>query len=89
MLNGMPDRTTIKVDVSLRDRVARLAERRGTTMGEVLAQLVERAETEEFFAEMSEDLTRLRERRPREWDAYRRESRDWEDATVADGLGDE
>jgi predicted transcriptional regulator len=84
----MTERTTIKLSVPLRDRIAALAERRGVTMGELLERMVERAETAEFFAELDEDLSRLRDRNPEEWEAYRRESRDWEDATIGDGLGD-
>ena len=44
--------TTIKVDSVVRDRLAHLAQARGTTMGVLLAELTQRAEGEQRWDEI-------------------------------------
>jgi hypothetical protein len=81
--------TTIKVPRELRDRLARLARQRRATMAEVLDGAVTRLEREAFFARMQSELARLRDGDPPEWESYRAEGRQWERASLADGLGTE
>ena len=80
--------TTIKVRREVRDRLARIAQERTASMAEVLEIAVVELERESFFRQMHADLERLRENDPKDWTRYRAESRAWEDATIADGLGD-
>ena len=87
ILSGMTEGvTTIKVP---RDRLARLARQRRATMAEVLDGAVTRMEREAFFARMQSELARLRDGDPPEWESYRAEGRQWERASLADGLGTE
>jgi predicted transcriptional regulator len=81
--------TTIKVPRELRDRLARLARERRVTMAQVLEGAVRRLEREAFHARVHADLTRLRDEDPAEWESYLAEGREWERATVMDGLGTE
>jgi predicted transcriptional regulator len=90
ILDGMTGGvTTIKVPRELRDRLARLARQRRVTMAEVLDGAVTRMEREAFFARMQSELARLRDSDPPEWESYRAEGRQWERASLADGLGRE
>ena len=79
--------TTIKVPRQLRDRVAQLARHRRATMADVLDEAVGRLEQDVFFARMRDQLVRLHDEDPREWESYRSEATEWEQATIADGLG--
>ncbi|MFL6072923.1 MAG: hypothetical protein ACJ73S_05940 [Mycobacteriales bacterium] len=83
----MTSATTIKVPRELRDRIASLAAEQHVPMVQVLEQAIARFEREQFFARVHEDLVRLRDEDPDEWAAYRAESAEWEEATIADGLG--
>jgi hypothetical protein len=76
--------TTIKVDTSVRDRLAVLARERGTTLGNLLAEATERLEREAFFARAREQLERLRRDDPDAWEADRAESRSWQSGTDRD-----
>lgn len=78
--------TTIKVRSESRDRLAKLATERNLSMVAMFDELVAQLEREAFFDRMRVDLERLREDDPEEWAAYRAESKEWEDATIADGL---
>jgi len=78
--------TTIKVDSTVRDRLAALARDRGITMGALLAEATERLEREAFFARAREQLDRLREENPDDWEADRAESRSWQAGTDRDTL---
>ena len=78
--------TTIKVDTTIRDRLAVLARQRGTTMGDLLAEATERLERESFFARAREQLATLREDDPDGWAADRAESRAWQAGTDSDTL---
>ena len=76
--------TTIKVDSTVRDRLAVLARERGTTMGALLAEATERLERETFFTRARDQLVRLREDDPDAWHADRAESRAWQAGTDRD-----
>ena len=83
--------TTIKVDSSVRDRLAALARERGITMGALLLEATERLERDAFFARAQEQLEQLRRNDPDAWKHDRAESRAWQRGTDRDGLseGDE
>ncbi len=76
--------TTIKVDSSVRDRLAVLARERGTTMGALLAEATEHLERDAFFARAREQLNALRDEDPEGWAADRAESRSWQAGTDRD-----
>jgi predicted transcriptional regulator len=78
--------TTIKVDTSVRDRLARLARQRGTTMGDLLAEAADRLEREAFFGRAREQMEQLRAANPEEWERDRDESRTWQTGTDRDAL---
>jgi antitoxin MazE7 len=78
--------TTIKVDATIRDRLAVLARRRGTSMGALLAEMTERMERDEFFATANAQLAKLRRDDPDDWASYREESRTWQEGTDVDSL---
>jgi predicted transcriptional regulator len=78
--------TTIKVDSTVRDRLAALARDRGTTMGALLAEATERLEREAFFGRAREQLARLRQEDPAGWENDRAESRFWQAGTDRDTL---
>jgi predicted transcriptional regulator len=78
--------TTIKVDSTVRDRLAILANERGTTMGALLAEATERMERETFFAQARRQLEELREQDPTAWANDRAESRSWQAGTDGDTL---
>jgi hypothetical protein len=81
--------TTIKVETSVRDRLAALARDRGTTMGGLLAEATERMERDAFFATARQQLERLQRDDPAGWRAYRAESLEWQRGTDADTLTSE
>jgi predicted DNA-binding protein len=78
--------TTIKVDTTVRDRLAILARERGTTMGALLAEVTETLERQAFFRRAKEQLERLRREDPAGWNADRAESRSWQEGTDRDTL---
>lgn len=78
--------TTIKVDSSIRDRLAALASARGTTMGSLLAEATEQLERAEFFATARRQLEELRRSDPAGWRADRAESGEWQHGTDRDAL---
>lgn len=78
--------TTIKVDSTVRDRLAVLAKERGTTMGAMLAEVAERLEREVFFSRAREQLSRLRRDNSADWAADRAESTSWQEGTDRDTL---
>jgi len=78
--------TTIKVETTVRDRLAVLARDRGTTMGALLAEATERLEREAFFARAHEQLERLKQQDPDAWQEDRDESRSWQAGTDRDTL---
>ncbi len=76
--------TTIKVDSTVRDRLAALAHERGVTMGGLLAEVADQLERETFFTQARTQLEALRDRSPDEWARDRAESSAWQDGTDAD-----
>ena len=78
--------TTIKVDTTVRDRLAVLARERGTTMGALLAEVTATLERQAFFRRAQEQLERLRREDSAGWDADRAESRSWQAGTDRDTL---
>ncbi|MEV6925801.1 hypothetical protein AB0M46_15055 [Dactylosporangium sp. NPDC051485] len=78
--------TTIKVDSTVRDRLAVLARDRGTTMGALLAEATETLERQAFFARAQEQLERLRQDDPNAWASDRAESQSWQAGTDRDTL---
>jgi hypothetical protein len=77
---------TIKVESTVRDRLAAVACERGTTMGALLAEATEALERQTFFARAQEQLERLRQESPEAWSADRAESRSWQSGTDLDTL---
>jgi hypothetical protein len=78
--------TTIKVDTTVRDRLAILARERGISMGNLLAEVTETLERQAFFKRAQEQLERLRREDPAGWNADRAESRSWQEGTDRDTL---
>lgn len=76
--------TTIRVDISARDRLARIAheEFHGVSLGEALGLLIDEHEMQLAHAAYA----RLRSD-PAAWDEYQAELAEW-DGTAGDGLGD-
>jgi hypothetical protein len=76
--------TTIRVDISARDRLARIADEEfhGVSLGEALGLLID--EHEMYLAHAA--YARLRSD-PAAWDEYQVELAQW-DGTAGDGLGD-
>ena len=62
--------TTIKVERSVRDRLASVARARGTTMGGLLEAESRRLEAEQRWTETEAALEALRVGDPPEWNAY-------------------
>jgi predicted transcriptional regulator len=78
----MAPTTTLRVPVDLRDEIARLAEERGTTMLEVVADAIHRLTRDEWWADVHDALDGLQ---PEEAEGYRQEA-DRLDGAAADGL---
>lgn len=78
----MAKTTTLRVPSELRDEIAWIAERRGTTMVDVVADAVNRFGRDEWWSWVWDALDNLD---PSEVDAYRTESR-LLDAAAIDGL---
>lgn len=76
--------TTLQVSNELRDEIAWIAEQRGVSMVEVVADAVRRFARDEWWSSVRSALDDLS---PPEVDAYRLESQRL-DATALDGLGD-
>ncbi|MGH3777712.1 MAG: hypothetical protein ACRDRR_18605 [Pseudonocardiaceae bacterium] len=74
--------TTIKVDSAVRDRLARLARNRGTTMGTLLSDVVERLETEQRWSDIEAAYERMQREDPDGWAEYLGELAEWEAGTA-------
>jgi hypothetical protein len=79
--------TTIKVDDAVRDRLARVAHARGTTMTALLADLAQRLDEEQRWTEINNAYERYRREDPGGWQDYLAEMALW-DQTAGDGLLD-
>ncbi|MDA8311066.1 MAG: hypothetical protein M0Z46_10740 [Actinomycetota bacterium] len=62
--------TTIKVDSAVRDRLARIARARGTTMGALLEQESRRLEIEQQWSEIEAAHQRMQRDDPDAWSEY-------------------
>ncbi len=76
--------TTLRVPYELRDEIARIAERRGTSMLEVVADAVHQLEVADWWSSVGSALDDLA---PSDVTAYRDEANQME-AAAMDGLGD-
>jgi hypothetical protein len=76
--------TTIRVPDATHAKLQRLAADEGRPIGQVIEELIARYERERFFAELAEDLARLRAD-PAAAAEYDAELAVW-DATLLDGL---
>ncbi len=81
ILASMPT-TTIKVDGVTRDRLARLARARGTTMSALLSDVAERLETEQRWVDIEAAYERMQREDPDGWAEYLGELAEWEASTV-------
>jgi predicted transcriptional regulator len=77
--------TTVRVTTALHGRLRALAGQRGTSIAQVLAEAIDAYERTLFWGEVRDWLGQLRAD-PDAWADYQRESNEWEDATIADGL---
>lgn len=68
--------TTIKVDTTVRDRLAAVARGRGVTLGALLDDLATDAERSARWAEVHEAYARL-QADEKEWASYLAESEQW------------
>lgn len=69
ILQGMPP-TTIKVDSTVRDRLAHIAKARGTTMSALLEAESRRLESEQRWAEIEAAYDRIQHDDPDGWREY-------------------
>lgn len=74
--------TTLRVPVDLRDEIARLATRRGTTMLDVVTDAIHRLTRDEWWDSVNEAIDAMS---PEAVAAYRAET-DQHDHAAADGL---
>lgn len=74
--------TTLRVPVKLRDEIARIAEERGTTMLDVVADAIHRLSRDEWWATVHAALDEMSDEEAAE---YRREA-DVLDNAASDGL---
>jgi predicted transcriptional regulator len=77
--------TTVRVTAALHGRLRALAEQRGASIAQVLAEAIDAYERTLFWNGVRDWLKELRAD-PEAWADYQRELREWEDATIADGL---
>lgn len=73
--------TTIKVDVAVRDRLARVAKASGVTMASLLRDVTTELEARMNWAIIDGSYRRLREESPDEWAAYMAELDGWDSVT--------
>jgi len=73
--------TTIKVESTVRDRLAAVAQARGTTMAALLDAESRRLESEVRWAAIEESYARLQREDPAGWQEYLDELRVWETGT--------
>lgn len=80
-------RTTLSTTSEVRDRLAAVARSRGTNVSELLETIATRLEREEAMRRATESYRRLAESDPVGFEEYLAEGREWDRATVSDGLG--
>lgn len=69
--------TTIKVDTTVRQRLAQVARARGTTMGALLEAVAEGLEADQCWIEIEAAYTRLQNDDPAGWTDYLAELAEW------------
>lgn len=77
--------TTIKVDTAVRDRLSALARKRDLTLGDLVNELVAKAEYEQYWADIDASYARL-QADPEEWADYMAELHSWTDAVDPDSI---
>lgn len=82
MLWGMPEMTSVKVSVEVRDRLALAAGVRGVTVRALLDEFSRRAADEALMERAAAEMARLREADPAAWAGYVDEGDSWERGTV-------
>jgi predicted CopG family antitoxin len=75
---------TVRVREETHRKLAAMARERGESIPELLARLVDRAEDDALLAAANARFSEMRE--TGELEDYTAEHREWEDATVEDGL---
>lgn len=78
----MSQATTIKVPISVRDRLASVAKVRGITIRSLLDELSRRALDAALMEQAGQQMARMRDTDPDAWADYLREGREWEERTV-------
>lgn len=78
----MSQATTIKVPISVRDRLASVAKTRGITIRSLLDELSQRAFDAALMEQAGEQMARMRDTDPEAWADYLREGQEWEERTV-------
>ena len=79
--------TTIRVSIEVREKIAELSKAEGKTTAQLIKEMVEEREKQQFFEGLAEDFRRLRND-PEAWADYQNEIALW-DSTLMDGLEDE
>ncbi|MFN2497358.1 MAG: hypothetical protein ABR608_15880 [Pseudonocardiaceae bacterium] len=79
---GGTSTTTIKVDSAIRDRLARLARARGSTMGALLSEVAARLEAEQRWADIEGAYERMQREDPDGWAGYLGELAEWAAGTA-------
>jgi predicted transcriptional regulator len=77
---------TIRVDQQTRDALVKLADKEHMSIGAVVREAVDKYRRDQFFAQVREELNRLKAN-PEEWADYQAELASM-DGTLLDGLED-
>jgi hypothetical protein len=80
--------TTIRIDVSVRDKLRALAEEDHVTLGDLLARMAEREQYQREMRRANEVMERMQREDPAAWRDYVAELRTFEAGAMGDGLGD-
>lgn len=78
--------TTIKVDTTVRDRLASVAHARGITMAALLRDVCSELEARQEWSIIEASYERLKREDPQAWAEYEGDLRAWD--SVTSGLGD-
>jgi len=71
-----PTHTTVRIDVGTHDRLMKMSEETGRSLGHLISDAVLALEQRRFMAQLNEDYRRMREN-PEEWEAFVRERDEW------------
>lgn len=77
--------TTIKVDATVRDRLARVAKARGETMASLLRDVTSELEARMRWSLIEASYQRLQEEEPTGWEEYLAELDAWDSAASDPG----